>query len=109
MGVELKGASFEVIPFSPRDQLVAPIARWEFDVRPYRAGRQILILCVSLRVDSPMRTGGRIAVPVLEREIQIRVDVAFGARRFLAKNWQWLIATALGLGTALLAWVTLFH
>jgi hypothetical protein len=109
MGVELRGAAFEVTSLSPVEQLVAPIARWEFDVRPCQAGHQKLILCVSLRVDSPITTGGRIAVPVLERQIRIRVDVAYGTRRFLAKNWQWLVATTLGLGGALAAWVTLLH
>jgi hypothetical protein len=109
MGVELLGASFEVTSFSPLEQLVAPIARWEFDVRPYRAGHQTLTLCVSMRIDSPIAPSGRIAVPVLERQIRIRVDVVFGARRFLAKNWQWLIATMLALGGALAAWVTLFR
>jgi hypothetical protein len=109
MDVELLGAAFEVTSFAPQEQLVAPIARWEFDVRPYRAGRQSLTLCVSLRIDSPSISSGRIAVPVLEREIQIQVDIIFGARRFLAKNWQWLIVTILGLGSALAAWITLLH
>ncbi len=109
MGVELRGAAFEVTSLGPLEQLVAPIARWEFDVRPYRAGYQTLTLCISLHVDSPITTGGRIAVPVLERQIRIRVDVAYGTRRFFAKNWQWLVATALALGGGLAAWIKLLH
>jgi hypothetical protein len=109
MGVELMGSAFEVTSFSPLEQLVAPVARWEFDVTPYRAGRHSISLCISLRIDSPNITGGRMAVPVLEREIQIQVDIVFGTRRFLAKNWQWLIATILGLGGALTAWITFLH
>ena len=109
MGVELSGDSFEVVSFSPVEQLVAPVARWEFDVMPFRTGRQKLILRVSLRIDSLTTSGGRIAVPVLESEIRIRVDIRFGTSRFLAKNWQWLIATILALGGALAAWITLFR
>ena len=109
MGVELSGDSFEVVSFSPIEQLVAPVARWEFDVMPFRAGHQKLTLCVSLRIDSRAISGGRIAVPVLEREIRIRVDIGFSTSRFLAKNWQWLIATILALGGAIAAWVTLFR
>jgi hypothetical protein len=109
MGVELQGAAFEVTSFSPPEQLVAPMARWEFDVRPYRAGHQSLTLCVSLRIDSPTITSGRIGVPVLEREIQVQVDIVFGACHFLAKNWQWLIATILGVCGALATWITLFR
>jgi hypothetical protein len=112
MGVELKGPSFEITPFSPLEQLVAPLARWEFDVRPYRAGQQTLTLCISLRIDpvnSKYASGGLIAVPVLEREIQIRVDVGYSARRFVSNNWQWLVVTVLGLGSGLAAWIALFH
>jgi len=112
MGVELKGTAFEITPFSPLEQLVAPLARWEFDVTPYRAGHRTLTLCISLRIDlinSGLTSGARIAVPVLERDIRIRVDVAYGARRFLVANWQWLIVTAAGLGGGLAAWITLFH
>jgi hypothetical protein len=112
MGVELKGAAFEITPFSPLEQLVAPLARWEFDVTPSRAGHQTLTLCISLRVDvinSGLTSGGRIAVPVLERDIRIRVDIGYGTRRFVAANWQWLIVTAAGLGGAIAAWITLFH
>jgi hypothetical protein len=88
MGVELRGEASEVMAFSPAEQLVAPLARWEFDVTLYRAGHQSLALCVNLRIDSPEIAGGRIAVPVLEREIQIQIDIVFGARRFVATNWQ---------------------
>jgi serine/threonine protein kinase len=112
MGVELKGPSFEIIPFSPLEQLVAPTARWEFDVLPQRAGHQTLTLCVSLRIEpahSSPAASGRIAIPILERDIRIRVDVSYGTRRFITNNWQWLIATILGLGGALAAWVTLVH
>jgi len=51
--------------------------------------------------------GGRIAVPVLERDIRIRVVVRYGARRLVTNNWRWLIATVLGLGGALAAWIAL--
>ena len=107
MGVELSGPAFMVRSFSPAEQLVPQTARWEFDVRPVRAGRQTLTLCVSMRIDSPLT--GHIAVPVLERDIRIRVAVGFSARRFLVENWQWLIATGLGIGGVIAAWATLFH
>ncbi len=73
---------------------------------------QTLKLCVCLRV-SVLGTGGadsgQIAVPVLERDIKIRVNVSYGARRFVASNWQWLIGTAITLGGGLAAWVAFIH
>ena len=109
MGVELRGSSFEIVGYSPPEQLVADQARWQFDVTPVRSGSQTLTLCVSLRIDSPFAPGGRIAVPVLERDIRIHVDVVYGTRRFVAGNWQWLVGTAVGLGGGIAAWIALVH
>ncbi len=109
MGVELRGSSFQIDALSPVEQLVVPLARWEYDVTPLRSGSQTLTLCVSIRIDSPFAPGGKIAVPVLERDIKIRVDVVYGARRFVAGNWQWLVGTAVGLGGGIAAWVALVH
>jgi hypothetical protein len=111
MGVELRGASFEIVCFSPLEQIVAPMARWEFDVEPRRAGMQTLTLCLSLRIEPLSRrwSDGRIAVPVVERRIRVRASVSYGARSFLVRNWQWLIGTAVAIGTALGAWAVFFH
>jgi hypothetical protein len=112
MGVELRGSSFEIEAFSPLEQVVAPAARWEFDVRPLRAGLQTLTLCVSMRVEAlapPLGAGGRIGVPVLERQIRIRVSVGYGTRTFLVVNWRWLIATGAAIAMAAAAWAAIVH
>jgi hypothetical protein len=117
MGVELRGSSFEIEAFSPLEQVVAPTARWEFDVRPLRLGLQTLSLCVSMRVDAlvppPGAAGhlaaGHIGVPVLERQIRIRVSVGYGTRTFLVGNWRWLIATGAAIAMAAAAWATIVH
>jgi hypothetical protein len=109
MGVELRGSSFKIEPLSPPEQLVVPLARWEFDVTPLRSGSQTLALCVTIRIDSPFVSGGQIAVPVFERHIRIKVDVVYGTRRFVANNWQWLAGTAVGLGGGIAAWISLVH
>jgi serine/threonine protein kinase len=112
MTVELRGDAFQVTSYSTPEQVVAPAARWEFDVRPTRAGQQTLTLCVCLRLTGrefdPLG-GGRRSVPVLERSIRIRVSMAYSTRRFVAGNWQWLIATVAGLGGGIAAWIALFH
>ena len=109
MGVELRGSSFRIEPLSPPEQLVVPLARWEFDVTPLRSGSQTLALCVTIRIDSPFVGGGQIAVPVFERHIRIKIDMVYGTRRFAANNWQWLVGTAVGLGGGIAAWVSLVH
>ena len=109
MGVELRGSSFAIEALSAAEQLVVPLARWEFDVTPLRSGSQTLTLCVTIRIESPYVSGGRIAIPVFERDIRIKVDVVYGARRFVANNWQWLVGTAVALGGGIAAWISLVH
>jgi hypothetical protein len=109
MGVELRGSAFSIEALSTVEQLVVPLARWEFDVTPLKSGSQTLTLCVTIRIESPDFSGGRIAVPVFERDIRIKVDVVYGTRRFVASNWQWLVGTAVGLGGGIAAWISLVH
>jgi Caspase domain len=112
MSVELKGDAFQITSYSVLEQIVEPLARWEFDVMPIRAGLQTLTLCVCLRVALPRVAelgGAQLSVPVLERDIRIRINVPYGTRRFLVGNWQWLVGTAVGLGGCLAAWIALVH
>lgn len=112
MSVELKGDAFQITPYSAPIQIVAPLARWEFDVLPQQFGVQMLILSVCLLVAVPGLEGmpnGFRSIPVVEREIRISINFGYGARRFFAGNWQWLIATAAGFGGGIGAWVALLH
>jgi Hsp70 protein len=108
MGVQLLGRAFYIDELSPREQLVPSMARWEFNVTPKRAGNQVLILCATMMIQTP-RGDGLIAVPVLERDVDVQVDVRYGARSFISHNWQWLTATCIGLGGAISAWATLIR
>lgn len=108
MGVQVVGRAFYVDSLSPQEQLVPVTGRWEFDVTPKLAGNHPLTLCVTMKISTP-RGDGLIAVPVLERDIDVRVDVVYGARTFVSHNWQWLSATAIGLGGAISAWAALFR
>jgi hypothetical protein len=109
MEVQLVGEAFEVTALSPAQQLVEPSTVWEYDVRATRHGRQRLILRIAMYVPGPLGAPALVAVPVLERLIQVRVALPYSMRRFTAANWQWIIATALGLGGAISAWLALLH
>ena len=112
MSAEVRGGSFVITALSPAEQIVAPTARWEFDVTPRHAGVQTLTLCVSMRFaeTGPLAVpGSRIAVPVVERRIRIRVNVGYGARAFAGQNWQWLVGTVVAIGGAVAAFLALGH
>lgn len=43
------------------------------------------------------------------RQLDGRVNVAYGAREFAARNWQWLVGTGIGAGGLAAAFLTVFH
>jgi hypothetical protein len=107
MEVKLAGPTFEVVSYSPAEQLIIPTpACWEFDVLPYRAGRRRQItLSVSMRIEAEGIVGGRRGVSVLEEEIDVEVNIRYATHRFVAGNWQWLIPTGLALAGTVAAWL----
>jgi hypothetical protein len=110
MVVLLEGEAFQIKGYGTSEQIVTKTAKWEFDVLPLRSGMQTLTLCVSLHIALPglahLGSGYR-SVPVLERQVRIRVDLVYASRRFAAANWQWLIGTVVGLAVSITAWITL--
>lgn len=106
MGVKLAGPTFEVISHSPSEQLIIPKpAGWEFIVLPYRAGRRQITLSVSMRIEAEGIAGGHRGVSVMEKQIDVEVNIGYATRRFVASNWQWLIPTALALAGTVAAWL----
>lgn len=109
MSVELLGENFQVTPLTAREQLLRPTARWEYDVLPRRPGNQKLQLSVMMRIPLHERPDEKVSVPVLEYGVRVSVDPVYGARHFVSKNWQWLVATVAGLAGVITAWLKLFH
>jgi hypothetical protein len=112
MEVELRGDTFKIAPLSKPNQVVAPTARWQYDVWPLRAGLHTLTLSVSLSLENLVPgapPSSRISVPVFERQIRIRVNLGYSTRSFLASNWQWLVGTGIGAGGTAAAFLLVFH
>jgi hypothetical protein len=106
MEVKLAGPTFEVVCHSPTEQLIIPTpACWEFDVLPYRAEHRQITLNISMRIEAEGIIGGRRGVSVLERQINVEVNIPFATRHFVAGNWQWLIPTAVAVAGTVAAWL----
>jgi hypothetical protein len=111
MEVDLKGPAFSIVSLQASDsaeQLLRPTALWQFDVTPERGGMHSLRLRVAMRIPLPDRDE-RVSLPALERTVRVRVDAAYSGRRFIRAHWQWVIATAAGLGGAVGAWIKLIQ
>jgi hypothetical protein len=107
MTVEVIGDAFTIVSVSRPNQLVVPLARWEFDVTPKQSGDHTLTIVGTcwITVGADQR---EISLPSFERKIRVDVDVVFGFRRALSTNWQWIVGTVAGLGAAIAGWVALF-
>lgn len=106
MEAKLAGPTFEVTSYSPSEQLIIPTpASWEFDVRPYRGGQRHITLSVSMRIEAEGIVGGRRGVSVLEKQIDVQVDISYATGRFVAGNWQWLIPVVVALAGTVAAWL----
>ena len=110
MNVQLTGDGFDIVPLSSSEQLLRPLALWQFDVTPQRVGMRDLQLSVAMRIPLPDRPDERVSMPVLERKIQVKVDARYSAARFVRGNWQWMVPpAAAGLGGAITAWIKLIQ
>jgi hypothetical protein len=112
MEVELKGPAFDITPLhvgGGSEQMLRPLALWQYDVTPQRRGSHGLHLCVAMRIPLPGRPDERVSIPVLERRVVITVDVRYAVVHFVRSHWQWLVATVSGLAGAILAWVKLIQ
>lgn len=109
MSVECRSADFTVVPLSPSEQAVVNGATWQFEIIANSHGRCVLRFFVRLylsTLQSPMIGIGRNAL-FLEHVIDVTMRPLYEARNFWIHNWQWLLATFIGLGGAITAWIKL--
>ncbi len=101
MSVQLQGASFQITPLDPQDQIVTPdgYTQWDFDVTPTANGDQTLSLTASVEIAVPGMGTQRRAFPVLTRTVHVQVNPV----SFLTDNWQWFAGTII-IPLALLGW-----
>jgi kumamolisin len=105
MAVALKGDGFKITGYSDEEQRVShdDVTAWEFDIEALKRGQQRLVLSVSLRVPVPGQPVERKSIPVRETTILVHVGTPALVAHFVAGNWQWAIATAIGIATLVVA------
>lgn len=104
MTVRLTGAAFEITPLSSAEQIIAQdtYTQWAWDVVPIKSGEQRLTLIVTARVKLPGFGEEARDLPIIEREITVKVTPVQAALNFFNQNLAWIGPTMLaGLGTAL--------
>lgn len=107
MSVECHGDGFVVTPLSATAQVVASAAFWEFDVFAHSSGLRTLLFLINLELPVPGIPELRRSVPALDHKVDVEVSPLYSAGVFWVHNWQWVLATFIGLGGAITAWLKL--
>lgn len=95
MKVRLIGDKFNILSLSDEEQLVASskYTQWAWDVIPLKAGSQVLHLSVTVIVPIPGHGDRQRTWPVIDKEINVKVNATHTMANWLGNNWQWFIST----------------
>jgi len=84
------------LPGGNEEQYVDPetFTEWAWRVVPVTSGSHKLYLGIDAIIELPNRTANRY-IPVIEKEVKVRVDPVYASTQFLKAYWQWILGTLL--------------
>jgi hypothetical protein len=96
MQARLTGQNFEILAITPEEQVVSRsgITEWKWDIKPVKTGTQSLHLTLSAKLIVEGKDTWK-AIDTFDKEIKVTVTLAYKAKAFIRKNWQWLWAAVL--------------
>ncbi|MCK4461172.1 MAG: hypothetical protein KAW46_05175, partial [candidate division Zixibacteria bacterium] len=97
MEATLKGEAFKITRLSSDKQVQPPgdFAQWAWDVVPRRSGVHSLQLLISVRLKLPEIGEETYSLPVLEREIKVKVSPYYVVATFIFSYWEWIVTAIL--------------
>lgn len=97
MKARLEGDSFQVSAHNTEEQIVSSDAftEWVWDIKALKSGAQKLDLVVSVRVLVEGWGERQRDLPVMTKEIVVKVNPVYSLMTFVGKYWQWLATTLL--------------
>lgn len=103
MSVKLDGENFEIFEHSSQEQILSDngYTEWSWDVRPLKSGLQKMTLHISIRIRLPYGEE-RKDHPVLNYEVDVKVNAPYQIRTFFSNNWKWVAGSAL---LPLIGWI----
>jgi hypothetical protein len=95
----LKGDAFNIEPLSTETQGLLDDMKtgWQWGVKPLKKGRQQLILVVSMQLNIQDQIAMK-DIPVLERDVMVKINTPEHIKKIVQKNWQWFVGVVLGSG-----------
>jgi len=99
MKVKLSGDDFRIESHSEEEQYIhsAGYTQWEWDVTPLKSGNRVIRLSVAVSVYLDKFGEKTKNLPVMEKEIHIKVNISYSFFNFIKKYWQWIVGTIIAL------------
>ena len=99
-----------VHPLSEEIQVVASqrFTEWHFSVDAHRHGKEMVWVSASaLLGDLNDGISSVISLPVLHQAVDVAVSPLERSAAFARDNWKWVVGTAIGISSAVVAWIGL--
>lgn len=99
MKVKLSGDTFKIESFSDEQQPInsSGYAQWEWDVTPLKSGNRLIHLSVSVSIHLDKFGEKTKSLPVMDKEIYVKVNLRYSFCNFIKNNWQWFVGTIIAL------------
>jgi hypothetical protein len=96
MKVRLVSEDFHIVAFSSEEQIVPAegFTEWAWDVTPTKSGTRSLSLIVTALVKASEAEGEK-DLPIIEREIQVKVNPGYMVSSFFVANRGWIFTAVL--------------
>jgi uncharacterized protein YegL len=96
MTVSLKGDDFKIEALGNEEQIIEDndFTQWDWKILPLKGGNRKLWVSITIQVEAENEQA-RKTLPVLEKEIPVKINPFYSANTFVSQNWQWLIASAI--------------
>lgn len=95
MSVSLSGDDFKVEALGNEEQIIEDndFTQWDWKVVPLKGGNRKLWVSITIQVEAENEQA-RKSLPVLEKEILVKINPIYSTSTFVSQHWQWLIASA---------------
>jgi len=99
MKVKLSGNDFKIESHSEEEQYIqsAGYTQWEWDATPLKSGNRLIRLSVAVSVYLDELGEKTKSLPVLEKEIYVKVNMSYSFYNFIKEKWEWIAGTIIAL------------
>jgi hypothetical protein len=96
MTVILRGDDFKVEALGNEEQIIEDndFTQWDWKVMPLKSGNRKLWVIITIQVEIDNEQA-RKTLPILEKEIPVKINPIYASSTFFSQYWQWLIASAI--------------